>query len=251
MPNLDLTLVMLSNGPTPSATTRLGYGSPLNSPVVTAFVKCSAQSDGVPATSIDYTSDPADIEERLGRVTASSGSRLYLEETFSYAMLMKLLPADLPAHEAQAWGLLNMVDRHFPDFLDQRRVEAFDLLSRFAEPAALRLGARLSTEYESTGTYHPIKSFYSGRIYERLGDTTRAMRFYEAVADHSSFPEQPAKHTALLTLGRYYAASDPGRAEGYLEALAQYKEMIGVRDDEYEEAIMLLDSVSTREGESR
>src|SRR5690606_39877015 len=63
-------------------------------------------------------------------------------------------------------------------------------------------GARLSTEYESTGTYHPIKSFYSGRIYERLGDTTRAMRFYEAVADHSSFPEQRSEERRVGKEGR-------------------------------------------------
>ena len=246
VPDRDLTLVMLSNSAMPSATTLLGYGNPMISPLAASFVKCFILHDRGPVASIDYTSDLAGVEERLAEATAASGSRVYAEEAFAYAVLMKLLPTDLFDGQAQAWGLLSVLYRRFPDLLDPQRVEAFDLLARFDEPAALSVGARLAAAYMASNTYHPIKSFYAGRLYMSLGDTAQALHFYSAVADSASFLEQPVKHHALLALGRHYARIDPERAERYLEALIQYKEMIGVRDDEYEEATTLLDSAKTR-----
>jgi hypothetical protein len=137
-----------------------------------------------------------------------------------------------------------MINRLFPNFLlEPQRVEVFDLLAQFEEPDALQLGASVATTYESSGAFHPVKSYFSGRIYESLGDTARAVRFYEAVADNTSFFEQGVKHDALRALGRYYARSDTPRASRYLEALIRYKEMLGGRD---EEATTLLESMTAR-----
>jgi hypothetical protein len=154
VPDRDLTLVMLSNSAAPSATTMLGYGNPLNSPVAASFVKSFVLQGRVPAESIDYTDDIAAVEQRLAAITAESGSRLYLEEAFAYVMLMKLLPADMHEGEAKATRLLTAIDARFPDFLEERRVEAFDLVARFDDPTALRVGARLADAYRESGTNH-------------------------------------------------------------------------------------------------
>jgi hypothetical protein len=185
------------------------------------------------------------IEKRLAGITGASGSRLFLEEAFAYAMLMKLLPAGMPAGESKASGLLTAIDQRFPDFFNEQRTEAFDLLARFEDPAVLRVGARLAATYNESGERHPVKSFYSGRIYESLGETAQAVRCYETVADGTSFLEQPVKHTALLFLGRHYERSDPQRAKRYLKSLIEYKEMIGVRDNEFEKATQLINSLTT------
>jgi hypothetical protein len=73
----------------------------------------------------------------------------------------------------------------------------------------------------------------------------QAIRFYEAAAEGTSFAEQPVKHSALVSLGHHYARSEPRRAERYLKSLMQHKEMIGVRDKEYEKAAQLLNSLTS------
>jgi CubicO group peptidase (beta-lactamase class C family) len=59
IPDRDLTLVMLSNSATPSATTMLGYGNPLNSPIAVSFLKSFVLHDRLLNESIDYAEDIA------------------------------------------------------------------------------------------------------------------------------------------------------------------------------------------------
>ncbi|MBI3153359.1 MAG: beta-lactamase family protein [Chloroflexi bacterium] len=240
IPEHDLTLIMLSNTAMPSAVTRMWYGNPLNSPIVTSFIKNFVLHDRVPYVSINYTGDLSTIRDHIVTIMRAGDSRLYLEEAFAYAMLMKLLPTGLSQYGAQAAGLLQMIDSYFPNFLNEEKVEAFDLFTHFDEPAILQMGLRLIEAYASSGTYHPIKSFYSGCIYEMLGDTEQAVHSYKVITERASFFEQPVKHSAYLALGKYYADIDPKLARHYLEELIQHKDMISTRDDEYSKAKALL-----------
>lgn len=240
VPDRDLTLVVLSNTAMPSAVTRMWYGNPLNSPLVTSFIKNFVLQDRVPCIHINYAGDLSAIEDKIVTITRASGSRLYLEEAYAYAMMLKLLPAGLFREGTQAAGILQMIDDNFPDFFEERRVDAFDLLSHFDEPEVLQMSLRLINAYVSSATYHPIKSYYAGCICEVLGDVDKATCFYKTITERESFFEQPVKHRSYLALGKHYTRSDPQLARHYLEELVRYKDMISAQGDEYSEARTLL-----------
>ena len=243
VPAEKLTLVALSNAAMPSGSVRMGNGNPLNSIIAVSFLKYFVFNEKHPISRIDFLGDMERIESYLREATDQSESNLYLEEAYSYAMMMQNVPDVIFEDSGRAAELLMHIHRIAPEFINPDRVDAFELLASFDQLEILSIGSELAEQYERDGAYHPLKSFYSGLIAEKLGDLNRAKRFYEQVATTDAFVEQPVKYDACMWLGKYYRNKDNSKARHYLESLLKYKDLVGGYDDMYEEAKAILDEI--------
>ena len=159
-------------------------------------------------------------------------------------MMMQYVPDTIFNDSDRAAELLIYIHQIAPNFLNPDRIDAFELLASFDQPEILSIGSELVDQYEKAGTYHPLKSFYSGSIAEKLGDLNRAIKFYEQVATTDAFAEQPVKYDACMWLGKYYLDKDNSKATQYVEKVLRYKELVGGYDDMYEEAKAILNEIS-------
>lgn len=244
VPAKKLTLVALSNAAMPSGSVRLGNGNPLNAIPAVSFLKHFVFTERHPVPGYDFLGDLDRVKQSLHEATDQSESTLHLEEAYSYAMMMQYVPDAIFDDSDRAAELLMHIHQIAPDFINPDRTDAFELLASFDHPEILSIGSELAEQYEKTGSYHPLKSFYSGSIAEKLGNLDRALRFYKQVAMSDAFAEQPVKYDACMWLGKYYRDKDTSKATQYLEKLLKYKDLVGGNDALYEEAQAILNEIS-------
>jgi CubicO group peptidase (beta-lactamase class C family) len=238
VPSKNLTLILLSSCDVPSAATRLGYGNPLNSPLVCSFIRnfILNQSDSIqPIRSIKS------IEDKILNKVKTSHSRIYIEDAFATATVSLFSPTTNATQKAEGLHLLKFLIKKFPDDTIWQSPTAFDLIATLDDQDVLRFAAKVSKIFvRSQQTLHPATLFYAGVIQEKLQNTAAAIEFFTKLAQGDAYNEQGYKFDALMKLAKYFQASNPILSRHYLENLIRYKEYVNVQDDQYKKAKELI-----------
>jgi len=238
IPAKNLTLVLLSSCDMPSATLWLGYGNPLNSPVVTSFIRNFVLHQ----KGIDYfNSDIQSTEKNIAVATQRSRSRIFVEESYAYAQLLIDMPSALQPDTTLANNLLEYLVEKYPNDPVWGTPSAFELYVKTANQKILQFALGKVNDPNVMKTCHPFSIYLAGQVNEKMGKIDKAMELYRRLASGDSFREQGAKFGALLKLGKYYKESDAAFSKTCLEKLVRFKEYIGAKDDQYKEAKKMLE----------
>jgi CubicO group peptidase (beta-lactamase class C family) len=232
-PSKNLTLILLSSCSMPSATTRLGYGNPLNSPIVCSFIRnFILKQDG----QIQFDRDIKSIEKEIMQNTGRNKSRIYIEEAFATAMVTLLSPTTKIADKEKSTQLLKLLIKIYPNDIIWQSTTAFELMASLNDKFILSFASKISRNYFQTTNLHPAKIFFAGVIQEKLGNKQNAIQFFKMLAAGDTYCEQGYKFDALMKLAKYFEQPDPKLSKYYLDKLIRYKEYIGLQDGQYKEA---------------
>lgn len=241
VPAKNLTLVVLSSITLPSETTRLGFGNPLNSPVVCSFMRNFVLNQ---KGSILIDSDSAKWQRQLKPLTQKSGSRIFIEETFAASEIRIFSPESLiPGAKDQGTHLLKMLAKTFPNDKIWYNPAAFELIAHTGDPQLLKFGHTKCEGLNKINSVHPALVFFAGKIEEKSGQMDKAVSFYEKLSEGDYYREQSYKHNAMMILAKHYLTVNPGKAKSYLERLIHYKDYISQQDDQYREAKKILENL--------
>ncbi|SFO52128.1 CubicO group peptidase, beta-lactamase class C family [Chitinophaga sp. YR627] len=238
VPSKNLTLILLSSCDIPSASTRLGYGNPLNSPLVCSFIRNFILPR---SNSVQFVRNLKSIEEHILSQVKTSHSRIYIEAAFAGATVSLFSPMTTAVQKSEGLHLLKFLIKHFPADTIWQSPTAFDLIATLEDRAVSRFAATISQALVRAGQpLHPATLFYAGVIQEKLQHTAEAIKFFTRLAQGDAYDEQGYKFDALMKLARYFQTSNPTLSKQYLGNLMRYKEYINAQDDQYKEAKALM-----------
>lgn len=233
VPSMNLTFILLSSCSMPSATTRLGYGNPLNSPIVCSFIRNFVLNQSVP---FKFSSDVKSIENEIQKTLRGNNSRISIEETFARATVSLFSPTVSSSDKEQSIQLLEFLIKHYPNDPLWKSNTAFDLIATLDNKYILNFASGISKSFYKEQNLHPAKLFYAGVINEKLGNTQLAIKLFEILAEGDAYNEQGYKFDALMKLAKHYEKSKPKLSKYYLDNLIRYKECVDMKDDQYKEA---------------
>jgi CubicO group peptidase (beta-lactamase class C family) len=238
VPSKNLTLILLSSCDVPSASTRLGYGNPLNSPLVCSFIRNFILPQ---SGSVEPFRNLKSIEENILNQVKTSHSRIYIEEAFATVTVSLFSPTANAMQKSEGLHLLKFLIQHFPADTIWQSPTAFDLIATLDDRDVLLFAAKISqTIARSRAPLHPATLFYAGVIQEKLQYTAEAIKFFTRLAQGDAYDEQGYKFDALIKLAKYFQVSNPTLSKQYLGNLMRYKEYINAQDDQYKEAKALI-----------
>lgn len=238
VPSTNLTLILLSSCDIPSASTRLGYGNPLNSPLVCSFIRnfMLPRSD-----SVQPVRNLKSIEEHILDHVRTSHSRIYIESAFASATVSLFSPTTTTIQKSEGLHLLKFLIKHFPDDIIWQSPTAFDLIATLDDRDVLSFAAKVSqTLAGPRQPLHPATLYYAGVIQEKLQYTAEAIKFFTRLVQGDAYDEQGYKFDALMKLAKYFQTSNPTLSKQYLGNLMRYKEYINAQDEQYKEAKVLM-----------
>ena len=233
VPSKNLTLVVLSPCSIPSESTRLGFGNPLNSPIVASFVKNYLLD--VPKHSFYQQKTEAVIAS-----INSQESRVLIEEAFSVIATTLLSPTTDHIQKEKASEQLKALVQQFPQDQLWESTTVFEVIAQLENTWLLKHFLDRVHRISKFKTVHPAKLYFAGEISEKSGDQPQAISLFEALAEGSDYREQPYKFMAMMKLAKFYLTTQPELAKAYLHQLIRFKEFISVQDDQLEEAKTLL-----------
>lgn len=244
IPARDLTLVMLSSTTLPSESTRLGFGNPLNSPLVCSFLRSYVL--GLTET-LPFNLGIYEIESNLKRLTKKSGSRIYIEETFAEGERYLFAPEGLIKDgRKKGLAILNMLARVYPHDPIWLTPAAFELLAASGNQTLLSFGNTVTDKLNKIKNAHPAMWFFAGQIEEKTKHADKAILYYDHLAKGEDYKEQGYKLDAMMAVAKYYQARDLQKARSYLERLIRYKDYINQKNDQYQEAKKILAGLPAR-----
>jgi hypothetical protein len=250
IPSKDLTLILLSSCSMPSETTRLGYGNPLNSPVVCSFIRNFVMKKPEP---VQLNSEIQSIESEIQKKIMETRSGIYLEEAFANALVSLFNPTTSTSGKQKNIQLLKFLIKKYPGDSIWRSTTAIELFASLDDVSVLRLAKGISKSFYRADNLHPAKLYFAGVINEKLGNDRHAFSFFSKLAEGDAYNEQQYKFDALMKLAKYYERTDPEISKHYLENLIRYKEYISRQDDQYREAkemLSKLQRISLQDNES-
>lgn len=244
VPAKNLTLVLLSSTTLPSETTRLGFGNPLNSPVVCSFlINFVLKQKGT----LPLDQEPEQWAPVLRQLVNRSKSRIYIEETFAEAEVNVFAPEGLiPNSKIRGTQLLKNLAGSYPQDKIWQSPAAFELMALAGDPELLEFGQGMCEGLKNIKPVHPALLFFAGQIEEQSGHMDKAVSFYEKLSEGDYYREQSYKHKTMMILAKYYQFSRPGKAKSYLERLIKYKDYISQKDEQYREAQKLMDLLNLK-----
>jgi CubicO group peptidase (beta-lactamase class C family) len=235
VPSKNLTFILLSSCDVPSASTRLGYGNPLHSPIVCSFIRHF----------ILHTSEALQPISNLKRIKdkmlEANHSNIYIEEAFAIATVCLFSRTSDAMQKAEGLQLLKFLIKTFPDNPVWKSPTAFELIATLDDRDILRFAANTAKAFAaSKGPIHPATLFYAGTVQEKLQDTVEVVKLFTMLAKGDAYNEQGYKFKALMKLVKHFQVSDPTLCRRYLEDLMRYKEYINAQDEQYKEAKEML-----------
>lgn len=236
VPSKKLTFVLLSSCSIPSESLRLGYGNPLNSMIIAAFIRHFVL--GYPK--VEMSNETIDS---IKKITNKTASRIYVEEAFAYANTLLFSPTASPEQREQAEKILGNLIESFPEDPLWKSATAFELVADFDDEKVLSAMSGVLNSLEEMEQIHPAILLYGARISEKQGNIDHSLDLYQRLADDDSYREQTYKFQAMLKLARYFSNRNPQISRQYLEDLIQYKNYTSSQDSQYEEAIALLEEL--------
>ena len=237
VPSRKLTFILLSSSDVPSGSTRLGYGNPLNSPLVCSFIRNYLLND---PDQLRITADSRMTEEFLEKVKKSH-SRIFIEEAFAIASATLFSATTNAIQKRESIAALKTLVKCFPNDSIWDSPTAFELMAAQDDMDLLRFAGDVAMQLlSSRKMFHPASLYYAGVLQEKLQNSKDAMKFFMMLAEGEANNEQWYKFDALLKLGKYFQGSEPTRSKKYFAALIRLKEYINAADDQYKEAKELI-----------
>lgn len=233
IPSRDLTFIMLAPSTVPSASSQLGYGNPLNAPLVASFMRNFVLH--APGASPLYRGVRQLNHFVLNKEKQPRGA-IYSEEALSMATLFMLAPTSGIKEREKGVEILKWLSEQVPHDPIWDTTTAIELLAVSGERSLLKFGSGILSNYADLKQMHPSRLYFVGRIEENLGNRNRAMELYKELAVGTSYREQGVKFDAMMKLIEFYRTSEPELSKKYAEQLIKYKEYIGVQDAQYREA---------------
>lgn len=233
VPSKDLTLVLLSSCSMPSATTRLGYGNPLNSPIVCSFIRNFILNQSAP---LELNSDINIIENEILKKVKQNKSRIYIEEVFASATVTLFSPTTSDIDKEKSIQLLKVLIKDYPNDAIWQSTTAFELITSLNDKFILNFASNISTNFSQSQNLHPAKIYFAGIIQEKSGNIQKAIQLFTMLAEGDAYNEQGVKFDTLMKLAKYFEASNPELSKSYLSNLIKFKEYINMQDAQYNEA---------------
>ncbi|MCU7551403.1 beta-lactamase family protein [Chitinophagaceae bacterium LB-8] len=233
VPSKNLTLILLSSCSMPSATTRLGYGNPLNSPVVCSFIRNFIFNQPVP---IQFDGDLKSIENDIQKNVRQNKSRIYIEEAFATATVSLFSPMTTVSDKERSTELLKLLIKNYPGDAIWQSATAIELMASSNDPFILDFASKVSKDFYRATNLHPAQMFFAGIVQEKSGNKQNAIQLFKMLADGDTYCEQGYKFDALMKLAKYFEKPDPELSKYYLGNLIRYKEYISAQDKQYKEA---------------
>lgn len=233
VPSKNLTFVLLSSCSMPSATTRLGYGNPLNSPLVCSFLRNFILNQPAP---IQLDADVNNIVDEVKNKVIQNKSRIHIEEAFATITVSLFSPITSEMDKKKNIQLLNKLTANFPNDAVWKSPTAFELMASLNDPDILNFASNVSKSFSQRQNLHPATLFFAGVIQEKVGNTQNAILFLNRLAEGDAYNEQGYKYDALMKLAKHFEKSNPNLSKKYLSDLIKYKERISAQDAQYKEA---------------
>jgi hypothetical protein len=215
VPRRGLTLVALANSDQLSASSLLGDGDLLTSPVAISFVKHFVSPAKAPLASPNYDAAAAEVEEHLDQLSRDGASSIYYDEVFAQALARDYLSRRDSREDAKAPGLLRWLRRKSPERLRRADTATLTLLSRQSDPELLAaagplLESLLAREPENPGVLEAAFQYH-----ERSVDEDRAVEARRRLATLRGYEDDSRKQEAALWLGKHLSRNDPNLAMAY------------------------------------
>lgn len=233
VPSKNLTFILLSSCSMPSASTSLGFGNPLNSPVVCSFIRNFILNQPLP---LPFDGDPATMVNDIQKKTKQAQSRIYIEEAYALAGVSLSSRAVSAFDKEKSTAVIKLLMKEYPADPIWQTTATSELMSSLDDTAILNFGAKVTGTYLTAKNLHPAKIFFSGVIQEKLNKPQNAMEMFKSLADGDAYKEQSYKFKALMKLAKYYEKSNTELSKLYLGKLIRYKEYISAQDSQYKEA---------------
>tara|TARA_R110002167_G_scaffold29771_4_gene99098 strand:+ start:480 stop:2105 length:1626 start_codon:yes stop_codon:yes gene_type:complete len=233
VPSRNLTFILLYSCSMPSATTRLGYGNPLNSPLVCSFIRNFVLNLSVP---FQFSGDVKSIENEIQKNVRGNNSRISIEETFAKATVSLFSQTATLSEKERSIQLLKFLIKNYPNDSIWYSNTAFELIASLDDDYILNFASGISKSFYKMQNLHPAKLYFTGFINEKLGNTQYAIQLFKILAEGDAYDEQGYKFDALMKLAKYFEKSNPKLSKYYLRNLIRYKEYIDKQDDQYKEA---------------
>ena len=242
VPQKKLTLVMLSNCPLPSSTTRLGEGNVLRSLIATAFIKHCLLQLANQKPLIEYAHDIPQMEQIFVNNLTSPYAEIFTEESYTQAMVRKLLPDSIYPNKEISSHILLMIDKYKPEYFDGLKLDQFYFISQFDDPKILSIGNRIVEDYLNMHVFHPVKSYYGAIIKEKINDTEKAEKLYQGLIKRNKYWEHDFMSLAYINLASLYLHNNQRKeGEEILLKLIVIKEYKNSLDKYYKQAKEMLE----------
>jgi CubicO group peptidase (beta-lactamase class C family) len=216
VPRRRLTLVALANSDQLSASTLLGHGDVLISPVAVSFVKHFVSPENAPLASPDFDAATVSVVQRLEELRQGGASAIYDDEVFAQALARDYLGRRDSREDSKSSDLLRWLRRNSPERLRHADTVTLTLLSRQSDPELLAaagplLETLLAREPENPGVLSVAIPYH-----ERSGHERQAVDGRRRLADLKGYEDDARKQEAALWLGEHLGRDDPDLARAYL-----------------------------------
>lgn len=217
IPSENLTLIVLSTSSLISESTRMGYGNPLNSPMIISFLR-----------------------NFLKNKSSNFNKKLAIEEKFSQSEIQLFAPNKLANKREEAVLELINLSKNSSNASIWFTPTAFELLSKSNNPQLMNFALVKYKKLKKFTQIHPAILFYTGEIAGKLGKKQEQIKIYTKLSAGENSKEQSYKLDAMFWMGKYYRNINKLMANKYLERLIRYKENTSSLDSVYQEAKVLL-----------
>lgn len=218
IPSLNLSLIVLSTSSLLSESTRMGYGNPLNSPIICSF-----------------------LSNYVKNKSQSFVKNLAIEEKFSKAEVQFFAPIGLATQKDEAINQLNDLAKNHPSASIWQIPTAFELIAKSNNKQLMIFAIKAYQNIKKQTQIHPAILYYAGEIAGKLNNMSLQFDIFTKLSTGDSYKEQSYKLNAMLWLGKYYLSHNQSeKGKDLIKRLMKYKEYISNLDVQYEEAKSLL-----------
>lgn len=217
IPSERLSLIVLSTSSLLSQSTSLGFGNPLNSPIICSFLR-----------------------NFVNKKSKSFNQKLAIEESFSQAVVQLFAPSGLEREVEQ----LSILMKKLPKANIWQSPIFFELAAKNQNEEFMNFALDQYKLINNRPNILPALHYYAGEIAEKLNNQTLQIDIFTKLSAGESFKEQGYKLNAMLWLGKYYLTQNQtDRGKELLQRFLKYKEHFSNIDTRYKEAKKLLDGL--------
>ncbi|MGP0070270.1 MAG: serine hydrolase [Isosphaeraceae bacterium] len=216
VPGRGLTLVALANSDQLSASSLLGHGDVLTSPVAVSFVKHFVSPGNAPLASPDYDAATAAVEQHLDGLQRGGASAIYDDEVFAQALARDYLGRRDSREDSRAKNLLRWLLHKSPGRLARADTATLNLLSRQSDPELLASAGPLLELLLAREPENPEVLAAAVQYHEKSGHEGQAVDARRRLAALKGYEDDSRKQEAALWLGKHLSRTDPDLARAYL-----------------------------------
>ena len=206
----------LANSDQLSASSLLGHGDVLASPVAVSFVKHFVSPGNAPLASPDYDAATAALEQHLDGLRRGGASAIYDDEVFAQALARDYLGRRDSREDSRAKDLLRWLLHKSPGRLGRADTATLNLLLRQSDPELLAPAGPLLELLLAREPENPEVLAAAVQYHEKSGHEGQAVDVRRRLAALKGYEDDSRKQEAALWLGKHLSRTDPDLARAYL-----------------------------------